>query len=624
MANMFLTLKNIKPQYFFLYASILFFIAFNIVTPPLQAPDEFNHFYKAYQIAGGKFLPNKVDDRLGCEIPNSINKFVFPFDNAATEKRLTLTKEDVLNGFRIKYTKDTTQFKDFPNTSYYSPISYLPQAIAIFITKRLGCSVGTIYYSARLLTFLVWLICMFFVIKTVPVYKWLFTFICLLPMHLYVTNSFSADTMSNILSFLFIALILKHTFSAERFQIKDLLILILLVCLLALAKVVYTALVVSFLIIPFTKFSGKRQYITYIMALFFSAFAMALYWSNIVTSYYTPYVSYNPEHRDWICLTHNSNYYDQKAYILSHGTYFLKVIYHSLFNHPHTYLDGYIGVFGNSDIPLPDLLLWVSYAVLIFIALFEKNKFSLTISQKLVLVSASFASFVLLLLSQHLTWDAVGEGVVDVVQGRYLIPLFPFVLFAIGGFKLTINIPYRLILFTMLIVLYTFSVLRIRQRYYVGNCIEKTGFTCDAESVNYEGKFITSDVDVLLPEGNRKTDSLSHSGKSSLLLSPQAPYGFTHKFDNLHEGDLLEVSLWQKGQGAVLVITNDGDSCEKFYFPSSAVWYYDTNGWGRLYNKFLMTQACKNAKLAFYVWNPTKEKIWVDDLSFSIKRFAKK
>lgn len=67
---MFSAFKNIKPHLFFIYAAIFFFIILNIVTPPLQAADEFNHFYRAYQIAEGQFLPNKIDNRLGGEIPN--------------------------------------------------------------------------------------------------------------------------------------------------------------------------------------------------------------------------------------------------------------------------------------------------------------------------------------------------------------------------------------------------------------------------------------------------------------------------------------------------------------------------------------------------------------------------
>ncbi len=613
--------KYIKPQVFFVYAAIFFFLVFNIVTPPLQAPDEFNHFYKAYQLAEGNFLPNKIDNRLGEEIPNCISKFIFPYNNAATE-RITVTLEDIFSGFNIKLTNDTTQFKDFPNTSYYSIVSYLPHVVAIFIAKQFNCSVGTMYYAGRLLTFLTWLLCIFFVIKMVPLYKWLFTFICLLPMNIYVTNSFSADTVSNILSFLFLALVLKHTFSENRFRLKNLLSLIIIISLLALAKVVYVGLVLSFLIMPFTKFESKSRYFLFTSALFLIAFLVASYWSGIVMSHYTPYAEYNPKYRDWICLTHYSNYYEQKAYILSHGTYFLKVIYRSIFKHPFTYLQGYIGFFGNSDIPLPSWLLGLSYGVIIFVVLFEKNEFTFTILQRVILFGASFCAFILLLLSQHLTWDAVGEGIVDLVQGRYLIPIFPFLFLAIGNYKLKANINYGIILISLFAILYSISAYEIINRYYVGKCIQKEEFTCDTESVNAEGLFSTSNPKILLQVGGVKIDSIAYNGKYSLLLSEQAPFGFTYKFNDLSYGDLLEISLWQKGEGAALVVASENDSCEKMYFPSSTIYYYGKKGWGKLYTKISIPKKCKNVSLAFYVWNPTKTKTYVDDLTFSIKKFA--
>src|SRR6185312_1610187 len=448
-------LKNIRPELFFVYAGIFISILFNLIAPPLQAPDELNHFYKVYQLSEGQLLPNKVDNRLGGEVPNCINKFFFPFYNRSTEIRLTLTSQDIVKGFSIKHTKDSAQFKDYPNTSYYSVISYLPQTVALFITKKLNCSIATMYYAGRLFIVIAWLVCMFFVIKTVPIYKWLFTFICLLPMHTYITNSFSADTMSNILSFLFIALILKHSFSENEFRIKDLIPLLIIIALLALAKVVYVGLVLAFLIIPIAKFKNKIQFFSFAGVLFFVAFLASSYWSGVVMSRYTPYVDYNPKYREWICLTHYSNYYEQKAYILSHGTYFLKVIYHSIVNHQYFSLKSYIGMFGNNDILLPKWAIALGYITLIFIILFEKNKFKFTLLQKAILVGASFCAFVLLLLFQHLTWDAVGEGVVDLVLGRYLIPIFPFLLFALGNYKLNLNVNYAVVLIISLTILYS-------------------------------------------------------------------------------------------------------------------------------------------------------------------------
>lgn len=292
-------------------------------------------------------------------------------------------------------------------------------------------------------------------------------------MNLYAANSFSADTVSNILSFLFIALILKHTFCDKKITYKSLLILVCIVSLLALAKVVYIGLVLLFLIIPFTKFKNKRQFFLFAGILFLATFIVATYWSIQITSKYTPYVNYNPNHRDWICLTTYSNYDEQKSYIFSHGLYFAKVIFRTIFYYPYNYLGGYIGTYGNGDIPTPVWLLYTSYALLIFIALFEKNNFKFNAKQKLIIFCGAFSAFLLLLLSQHLTWDAVGADYVDNVQGRYLIPIFPCIFILIGNYSIKININYCAIIISLVAVLYAVGAYRVVNRYYVGSCKEK-------------------------------------------------------------------------------------------------------------------------------------------------------
>ena len=98
---MFNKIKNIQPHIFFIYTAVFFIILINLVTPPLQAPDEFNHFYRAYQIADGQFLPNKVDKRLGGEMPNCINEFVNPYYNVSFELKKNVTLTDLKNSFKI-------------------------------------------------------------------------------------------------------------------------------------------------------------------------------------------------------------------------------------------------------------------------------------------------------------------------------------------------------------------------------------------------------------------------------------------------------------------------------------------------------------------------------------------
>ena len=155
-------------------------------------------------------------------MPVCFNDFMTPYFYAATNIKYVLYDLEVQESGSVAFNDSIKEFKDFPNTAYYSPVSYAPQAFAMFMARQFNCSVSMVYYAGRIGGFIFWLVIMFLVIKIVPVYKWLFTVLILLPMNLYVTNSLSADTVTNCLGLLFIALVLKFTFSDNKIGIKQL------------------------------------------------------------------------------------------------------------------------------------------------------------------------------------------------------------------------------------------------------------------------------------------------------------------------------------------------------------------------------------------------------------------
>jgi uncharacterized membrane protein len=616
---------HIQPHKFFLAVSIAFGIIYTIVTPPLQAPDEHDHFKRAYHISAGHFFPQKQGLRLGGEMPVSFKKYMIPYRFAATNLKYTLNQQTLINSFDVPLNDSEKEFDDFPNTSLYSPVCYLPQALAMFITRHFNCSPAFMYYFGRFFVFLVWAISMYCLVKIIPIAKWLFTFILLLPMNLFISNSFSADTVTNILSLTFVVLVLKYAFDEKQFTAKRLFFLVLVGIFLALAKVVYTGLILTFFIIPAHKFNSKKQILFYSSILFSCAFTAALWWSKVVMQYFTSYLTYDPVYRAFCCLSPCADYAAQKSYILNHGTYLFKVIYHSLFDHPYTYMAGYIGSFGNNDITFPKWLLPISYILILIIALTEKNPKSLSLFQKIILSGSSFFAFVLLLLSQHLTWDCVGEGVVDVVQGRYLIPLFPLVFLFFTNILSKFKINLQVFIIAVVFINNFIACKLIYNRYFTESYLEKLEFTCGAEEVNENGLFKTSNPEINLEGVSSKNDRISHSGRSSILLSEKNPYGFTCKFKNLSYGDLIEVSGWQKGEGAQMIVSGKGKNCGDFYYTNWDLKYKDNKGWSRMEYAFTMNQKCTagdSTEVGFFVWNPGKTKTYIDDLKFSIKKFA--
>lgn len=622
---MFQLLNKIQPHKFFLIAAIILGIVYNIVTPPLQVPDEYDHFRRVYHLSEGNFLPQKNGNRLGGEMPVSFKEFVLPYRHAATNLKYTLTTDIYKKSFSVDYDPINKKFDDFPNTSYYNVISYLPQTIAVFIIRHFEITNAKLYYVGRLAMFLVWIISMFFLIKTIPVCKWLFTMVVLLPMNVYLSNSFSADTVTNILSFTFVVLVLKYAFDEKEFNKKRLGILLLIGVLLALSKIVYVGLILSFFIIPISKFKNKKQYVFFSSILFIGSFIAAYLWSGVVVNYFTPYYEYDPAYRDYCCLSHCANYEMQKQHILLHRTYFFEVIYNSLFRHPYTYLAGYIGSFGNNDIPLPRPVLLISYLSILLVAFTEKSEKVFSVFQKLILISAAFLSFVLLLLSQHLTWDCVGEGIVDVVQGRYLTPLFPLLFFAFTNKYSKIKFNPGIIVIGLIVVANAYSFKIIFNRYLSESYVEKTEFYCGAEEVIDGGFYKTSNTKIFVEGALSQNDSVARSGKYSAMLSPASPYCFTYKFKNLNYGDMVEVSAWQKGSDAQMIFTGKGTKCGEFYLPYSDIAYEGEDGWKRMHYVFTMNIKCQisdSVQVTFFMWNPNKTKTYIDDLKLSVKKFG--
>ncbi|MBA3682138.1 MAG: DUF2142 domain-containing protein [Bacteroidetes bacterium] len=620
-------LNKIKPWNFFVFAAIVFEIVFTSVTPPLQAPDEFNHFYRAYQVSDGQFLPERTSNRLGGEIPVCFNDFMVPYFYAATNLKYVLYGLEVEESGDVRFNDSITEFKDFPNTAYYSPVSYAPQAFAMFIVKQFNCSVSSVYYAGRIGGFLFWLIIMFLVIKIVPVYKWLFTTLILLPMNLYVTNSLSADTVTNCLGLLFISLTLKYAFAENKLTKAQLFLLLIIILLIAMAKVVYVGAIVLLFIIPANKFANKLWQYGSIAIMFILSFIVVYAWSETIMKFYITYTEYDPKHNFYIGLSSCGNYNAQKAYILEHGFYFFTVIYNSIFRHPEQFLIGYVGAFGQSDIAMKNIVYIISYIFILFLAVTESNKFILGLRQKIIIFIAAFGSFVLLLLSQHLIWDCVGEGIVDMVQGRYLIPIFPLLFILFNNSKIKIKPTPLLFVLPFVFVINLYAARKIFYRFYVESYTSKTEFFCGFEQKDSLGNFITSNPEIKLGSAAMQVKDTSFTGKYCAYLPPPSRYdlqfGFNYKFKNLKAGDMIEIDARQKGVGGSLVIAGKGKNCNEFFFASNAHSLAEINGWNKIYSVFTMTEKCDSSDVTFFMWNPSDKKVYFDHINFRIKKYDK-
>lgn len=615
-----LTLFNkIKPEVFFALVATFFGLVFLFITPPFQSPDEINHFYRAYQISEGHLKAVQQDNRVGGEIPKSLIQITEPFIYVCFNKHVKTNYKTIAKQFKIPLEADKKVFVDFPNTSMYNPVSYFPQSVSIFILRMFNLPPMYLFYGARLFSLLFWIASIFFAIKTLPFYKWLFTLLALLPMSVFINMSLSADVATNIVSFLLMAYILKLAYSDQsRISITNFGILSLLVMLLAAAKLVYTPIALLYLLIPINKWPSRRAYYIQLGTLFILGSSTILFCSLAMNNLHIPYSDYNEQFRDGLPLIKCANMHEQTQYILSHGFYIFQVFINSMKHAFDMYYQGYIGTFGWLDTKLPLWFIRISYVILIFVALTDRNT-SIHIKpwHKLVMVAGFTISLCLILLSQHLTWDCVGGDIISTIQGRYFISIFPLL------FMLLYNRKFNLQKFVVpTVVIYalvglSFTTHTLYARYYVSPITESVTINCDAENISKEGAFATNIPSIFLENGQTQNSEKARSGIFSAKLTPQNQYGFTYRLNNCKEDDQIQVEAWRYGTEGEIVITGDQGA---LYLNASEPTKKDSSGWECIQINYTVPDNMHFREIGIYLFYNGKDSTYFDDLKINYQK----
>jgi uncharacterized membrane protein len=619
------TLKNIpqklKPELVFVCLASVFGLAILFITPPFQVPDEPNHFYRAYQISEGKFIAEKQDNRLGGYIPKSLTKINNPFTYLFWNKRAKINKDIICNQFKKPLNANDKVFVDFPNTGLYSAVSYLPQATAIFVLRNFNLPPMYLFYGARLLALIFWVVSIFFVIRMLPFSKWLFTFIFLLPMSIYVNMSLSADVVSNILSFLVVAFILKIAYSVGKFNTVNYIGLLALVVLLALAKLVYTPLILLFLLIPVKKYSNKWTYYFQFGLLLIIALGVVLLWSSVIKNLYIPYRDYNQQFRDCGGILPVANMTEQLQYILTHKFYIIHVFKNSLIQSFGMYFDGYIGIFGWQDTRFPVWFIRISYILIFVVALFEVcETIKLKMYQRWLLLIIFLSIVSLVLVSQLLSWEKVGSNVISVIQGRYFIPVAPLLFLMFSNlstkrFKMIVPLVFVFSVFSLL-----FTVKTLYSRFYSQPKMDLLTFKCSAETTSDDVYFVTNNPNVYLESAYSRSDEQKRNGNYSVKLASRYSYSFIYRILDVHEGDSIKIEVWRKNGGGGIDISGNAD----FSVQDTTSIESDSNGWNRLALNARVPKDMSKEIVTLCVYNNSDNVLYFDDFSVVYKRYSYK
>ena len=425
----FLSLKIDKNKIFraeiFVLALILFFgIILTFLTPPLQVPDEPNHFCRVYQISEGIFRSpsTKSSDMNGekiyycAEIPMSFNELA----------RVGIETHGIIDGknyfdlkcvgelFSVPLDSDSKEKKEIPNTGSYSPLVYAPQAIFAFLARKFFDTVGAVFYGARLGAVFFAALCIYLSIRILPEKKFLIAAVAFMPMFLFETASCSADAVIYSVAILSTAYLFSLAKSTAPISAREIFLLTLAAISLSLAKSVYGTILVLYLLIPAERFGGRLKFYcggVFLLAIFLIS---SLGWMHFAKAG----VNVSP----YMLPATNVNLEEQIEFVKNNPLHFLKATFRSLATpHFNNHFESFVGVLGWLTVRLPNVFYFLYSFVLMAGGIL--GDLNLKKSQRALIIFATVPTVLVTFLYLYVTWTPVGAAEILGFQGRYLIPL---------------------------------------------------------------------------------------------------------------------------------------------------------------------------------------------------------
>lgn len=466
MLNIFFQKIGAHPERFFLTSGLLFGLILLILTPPFQVADEPAHFFRAYQISEGNFIGEKQKDGAGAYIPCDLVNLTLDLTETShyqPTQKTTIVKvnvDKIKKYLGEKFTSRQTVFVDLRNTIMYSPLVYIPQSTGISIGRIFNLSGLYLMYLGRLFNLIFFLSILYAIIKIVPIFKWMFVIFGLMPMTLSLGASLSADVMTIISCFAFLACVLKLLpEDSPIISFKQMVLLFIISVFIGMSKFAYVFTPFLMLIVPQKRFGGIKLKLALSFFLFLISVISGLIWYVEVKHLYIPFV------------------YDaapaiQTHYVLTHPHSFIQVLWNTL---SFTLIKSFVGILGWMDTPIPDSL-FMAFLFLIIINFFleDNQQLFLKLKDKLILFLILILSVLLLSSMIYITASEPYSYLIVGLQGRYFIPLIPILVLVFTGnnrffskIKTRYNqgLPYFTPLFLILTLLTTIYSVLSRYQY---------------------------------------------------------------------------------------------------------------------------------------------------------------
>lgn len=457
-----------------------------LITPAFQNPDEMNHFARAEQVSRLEFVPvfkfdkdqtlSKKDsistdktiiypDKGGFKVDKNIIEAAGVVFAMMGNDKVKITPREVARMGTYHWGSGYA-YANFGNTAIYPPVVYIMPAVGVFIGKLLHMSIINTLCLSRLLNAALTIMLSFFALKIAKRSNLLLFIALLFPMTIAMNVSVSQDAVLISCAFLFIAIVDHVEFGDQDiYKPWQIALMVLLLGVIAIGKPPYVlfAFVLLFLKLkPRIKLAGIS--ITLLMLfgwLYINKAAFSIHFAP-------PQLHVNAKL--------------QVQHITHDPLSFIRMFFAPNFSIIKVILRTVVGVLGWLDLAFPVFYYDLAYAVfLLGVFLSFKWKSWDNAMLRTALIICVIATLAGVITAQYVTWTALGSTSLDGIQGRYFLPIYPFLALALSSSGKSNKWPkLRSVMFVLIIAfpLYTTIIAThwLNKRYYQsGNTQSRLG-----------------------------------------------------------------------------------------------------------------------------------------------------
>lgn len=409
--------------------TVLLSLGYTCANGPFRAPDEYSHFFRAYEISEGRFVASTPRAGfLGDQMPASLEKVARIVGGFPKVPPLRMDPAVLDPAFRVQLKSSRTNFLLFPGAALHSPLMYLPAAAGILVGRALGLNPLALLYLARCANALGAGALLGWAAGRVARPAPFLPAIALLPMTLYQVGNVTADALTFAIVLAWLAEVLHARASADSSQTSQrpvsLWRWIFFSIGLSQLRFPYPLLGLFIFALPPPALGRNRRFS---LGIFFALLIIpSLVWDTIAQGL-------RVQMRPLVVV-------DPAAQLLSvfhHPFHFLEMVGSGLARLGPEYWREATGVFGWLQMPLPVWLLGGITAILaLTICGCDAKALGLTTTARALTFTLSAFCLFLTALLVYLAWNAVGAPLIEGWQGRYAIPLLPFLALALANSSL--------------------------------------------------------------------------------------------------------------------------------------------------------------------------------------------